>query len=474
MRYVIIGMGPAAVSAARAIRSADAGGELVLVSDEPHPPYSRIFITDFLARQASLDDMLIAGRALAADLGAEFLNSERVESVEPVEPARAGAGRVCLASGRSLAYDRLLVASGSRPQLPEFPGSDRPGVSGLRTLAEAEALAARVDQAGPQAHVVVLGGGLVSLKTAGALLERGARVTVVVASGHVLSQMLDETAARMVESRMAAAGAELILGGDVVGALGAGDGRGAGPSAGGPDAGLSGVASVRLRGGRTLPCSALVVGKGVAPNAGFLAPTAVKLGRGVLVDGFGRTSEPGIWAAGDVAEGPDLLSGQPAVHATWPNAVAQGRVAGLDMAGAETEPLSGIRVNAGSFFGLQLASAGLTRTPQGAREVVLGPDRDFYRKVIVTSGEVPLAARAGASPGDRGGEVVAGVVLVGDVNGAGVWQNLIARRVPVAVLKDKLGDRTFAYPAVTVYPWLDHRPVPADQGDADAHRQPGR
>lgn len=457
MRYVIIGMGPAAVSAARAIRSADAGGELVLVSDEPHPPYSRIFITDFLARQASLDDMLMAGRALAADLGAEFLNGERVESVEP---ARAGgAGRVCLASGRSQAYDRLLVASGSRPQLPEFPGSDRPGVSGLRTLADAEALAARVDQAGPEAHVVVLGGGLVSLKTAGALVERGARVTVVVASGHVLSQMLDETAARMVESRMAAAGAELILGDDVVEALGAGDGSGAGPLAGG-DAGLSGVASVRLRGGRTLPCSALVVGKGVVPNAGFLARTAVKLGRGVLVDGFGRTSEPGIWAAGDVAEGPDLLSGQPAVHATWPNAVAQGRVAGLDMAGAETEPVSGVRVNAGSFFGLQLASAGLTRTPQGAREVVLGPQGGFYRKVII--------AREGASPGDRGGEVVAGVVLVGDVNGAGVWQNLIARHVPVATLGDKLGDRTFAYPAVTARPWLDHRPLPADQGDAAA------
>jgi len=443
VRYVIIGMGPAAVSAARAIRSADAGGELVLVSDEPHPPYSRIFITDFLARQASLDDMLMAGRALAADLGAEFLNGERVESVEP---ARAGgAGRVCLASGRSQAYDRLLVASGSRPQLPEFPGSDRPGVSGLRTLADAEALAARVDQAGPEAHVVVLGGGLVSLKTAGALVERGARVTVVVASGYVLSQMLDETAARMVESRMAAAGAELILGDDVVEALGDGDGRGA--------AGLSGVASVRLRGGRTLPCSALVVGKGVVPNAGFLARTAVKLGRGVLVDGFGRTSEPGIWAAGDVAEGPDLLSGQPAVHATWPNAVAQGRVAGLDMAGAETEPVSGVRVNAGSFFGLQLASAGLTRTPQGAREVVLGPQGGFYRKVIIAREDT---------------EVVAGVVLVGDVNGAGVWQNLIARRVPVATLGDKLGDRTFAYPAVTARPWLDHRPLPADQGDAAA------
>jgi len=412
LRYVIIGTGPAGVSAARAIRSVDRDGDLVLLSDEPHPPYSRIFITNYVVGEATLEDMLIAGRSLERELGARLL-SEQVLKADPCERS------VSLASGGSLAYDRLLVASGARPQLPRFPGAQLEGVSGLRTIADAEALAARVDRAGPGARVVVLGGGLVSLKATEALVERRVRVTVVVASRQVLSRMVDATAAGMVQERMARAGVEVFLGDDVVEAYG--DAR-------------TGVEAVRLRSGRLARCCALVVGKGVVPNTDFLDGSGIKVGRGILVDGRGRTSVPGIWAAGDVAEGPDLLTGERAVHAMWPNAVRQGRTAGLDMAGAAAVDDGGVRVNAGSFFGLEVASVGLIRAPEGAQEIIIGPDGDFYRKVILVDG------------------VVAGALLVGDVNGAGVWQNLVARRVPVAPFVAKLCDRTFGYQAVIPHP----------------------
>lgn len=410
MRYLIIGMSAAAVSAAQAVRSIDPDGSLTLVSDEPHPPYSRIFITNYLAGGVELGDMLIAGPALDRELEARFLPGQRVVSVDPA------ARTVGLASGDWLAYDRLLVASGARPVVPEFPGADLAGVSGLRTLDDARALAERVAQAGAGAPVVILGGGLVSMKTAEALMKRGARVTVVIASRQVLSQMIDQTAAGMIQERMARAGVEVVLDDDVTQALGR------------PDAG---VEAVTLAGGRTLSCRALIVGKGVVPNVDFLDGAGVAVSRGVLVDRCGRTSVPGIWAAGDVAEGPDLLTGRPAVLAMWPNAVRQGRAAGLDMAGAPAGYDGGVRVNAGSFFGLPVASAGLTRTPEGGEEVVLGPRDGFYRKVIIADG------------------VVAGVILVGDVSAAGVWQNLIARRAPVGPLGDQVRDRAFPYPAVT-------------------------
>lgn len=409
MRYVIIGMSAAAVSAARAIRSVDRDGELILVSDEPHPPYSRIFITHYLAGAVTLDDMLIAGSSLDRELGARFLCGRRVLKVDP------GSRSVHLASGEALVYDRLLVASGARPQIPEFPGAHLDGVSGMRTLGDAEVLAARVDAAGPGARVVVLGGGLVSMKTAEALVKRGAEVTVVVASRQVLSQMIDRAAAGMIQERMARAGVEVVLGDDVAEARG------------GPE---TGVEVVALASGRSLACCALVVGKGVVPNTDFLEGSGVEIDHGVLVDGRGRTSVPGIWAAGDVAEGSDLLTGRRAVLAMWPSAVRQGRAAGLDMAGATAACDGGVRVNAGSFFGLGVASAGLTRAPEGAEEIVLGPRGDFYRKVIIIGG------------------AVAGVVLAGDVSSAGVWQNLIARRVPVTAFAAKLRDRTFGYPAV--------------------------
>lgn len=414
MNYVLIGLSAAAVNAAAAIRSVDRGSSLTLVSDEAYPPYARIFITNYLAGKARLEDMLIDGSDLDVRLGAAFKLGAKVAKVD------AGRRAVVLESGECLPYDRLLLASGARPALPDFPGADLPGVGGLRTLADAVALLARVS-ACPGGRVVVLGGGLVSLKAAEALTTRGVKVTVVVASGQVLSQMADKAAAGMVQERMAAAGVELILNDDVSAACG----------------GPAGVTGVELAGGRSLDCCALVVGKGVVPNVEFLAGTGVETGKGVRVDERGRTSVAGIWAAGDVAETKDV-TGRWAVHAMWPNAVKQGRAAGLDMSGSEAACESSIRVNAGSFFGLNVASVGLTRAPAGAEEIITGPSAGHYRKVILQDG------------------VVAGVVLAGDVNGAGVWQSLVARAVPVAPLRAQLGKRSFGYQSILPHPWFEH------------------
>ncbi len=421
MRYVIIGMSAAAISAARAIRSLDRGGQLTLVSSEGHPPYARIFITNYLAGKTSLEGMFIGGRSLDRELGATFLTAKTVVGAD------AAARRVYLASGEALSYDHLLVASGARPVLPDFPGSSLAGVTGMRTLADAQALSALLATAagrggGHPPHVVVLGGGLVSLKTAEALVRRGAAVTVVVASGQVLSQMADAATADLVQERAGAAGVRFIMGEDVVAASGDEE---------------HGLTAVELRGGLGLRCDALVVGKGVVPNVEFLQEAGVAVQRGIIVDRRGRANVEEVWAAGDVAEGPDALTGRPAVMAMWPNAVRQGRAAGLDMAGAVPENEGGVRVNIGSFFGLNVASVGSVRAPEGAEEITVGPGHGYYRKVILKD------------------HVVIGAILTGDVTGAGVWQYLAARHVSVDGFRTRLRSRSFTYQDVIPHPSLE-------------------
>jgi len=163
---------------------------------------------------------------------------------------------------------------------------------------------------------VVLGGGLVGLKVAQALRKRGLKVHVVVKSPHLLSRQLDAQGGEILRRAVEEAGAELTFGQDAREVLG------------GPD-------EVILEDGRRLEAEMVVVAKGVRPRAELLEAAGGKVGRGVVVDERMQTSIPHIYAAGDVAEVPDLVTGERIVSAVWPSAVAQGRVAGLNMAGQE-------------------------------------------------------------------------------------------------------------------------------------------
>ncbi|WXJ93895.1 Assimilatory nitrate reductase electron transfer subunit [Neomoorella carbonis] len=387
MRYLILGNSAAGVTAAGTIRRADPAGEITIVGDEPYPYYARVLTSYYLGGLVTRDRLWLAGEEWYRRQGVKLLTGRRAVAVD------TGSRRVGLDDGRELPYDRLLVATGASPQQIDIPGSNLAGVFTLRTLDDAVAIR---QFARPGGQAVVIGGGLVGIKAAEGLHARGLQVRLVVSSGRLLSQALDDTGAELVRRTMANAGFTIHLREDVV-AL---EGR-------------EKVTAAVLRSGVTVPADVVVVGKGVRPNVAFLRGSGIKVDRGILVNEYLATNIPGVYAAGDVAQAYDYAWQEPRLNAIWGNAVEQGRLAGFNMAGHHTAYCGGIGRNSLVVNGLGVISGGIVNPPGEGYQVVTRLDerRSYYRKAVLQ------------------GRRLVGMVAVGPPGGAGGFQTLIGREV---------------------------------------------
>jgi NAD(P)H-nitrite reductase large subunit len=333
MRHVIVGNGPAGVLAAETLRQADPASRVVLVGDEPAPPYSRMAIPYLLA--GKIDER---GTFLRKD--ADHYARRGIE----LRTARAvrldGAARsVALADGTALPFDRLLLAGGSRPIQPKVPGLDLPHVHPCWTLADARAILAR---AHPGARVVQIGAGFIGCIIMEALVRRGTRLAVVEMGNRLVPRMMTETAGTMIRQWCEGKGVRVLTSARVEGI-----GRGGGETL-----------QVALAGGTTLPADLVIVAAGVAPAIDWLAGSGVHTAAGVLVDDAMATSVAGVYAAGDVTQQRDLLTGDPVVNAIQPNAADQARVAALNMAGRPARSQGSLAINVLDTLGLVASSVG--------------------------------------------------------------------------------------------------------------------
>ncbi len=386
VHYLIIGNSAAGIAAARAIRRGDASGRITMMSDEPSLGYSRVLLPEYIAGHTSKRSMVIAPRSFYAGLKIRLLRDDAAEGADPA------AQRVWTRSGIQLGYDRLLIATGASPRPLDIPGSQLQGVHTLRTLRDAEAIrAALTASRGP---VLVVGGGLVSLRSAEALIARRRKVHLMVASERVLSQVLDGGAARLVLDALERHGVHVHLQTEVT----AFEGR-------------TCLESAVLSDGTSLECALAIVGKGVRPNIGFLRGAGIAIDGGVVIDSHMATNVPGVYAAGDVARSVDLLSGKPAGFPIWPVAVEGGRIAGSNMAGMPTRMPEALRMNALELFGTRLVSVG-NRDGERALESGRGSQ---YRRLVFT------------------GNQLRGFVLAGDIEGAGILTALVRNRTDVGV-----------------------------------------
>jgi NAD(P)H-nitrite reductase large subunit len=248
-----------------------------------------------------------------------------------------------------------------------------PGAYVLRTIKDAQAIS--IEAKGAR-KVVIMGGGLVGIGAAIALHERGLEVHLVVASHQVLSQNLDRRAAEMVADHLRLHGVDVQLDLDVVEVLG-----------------LDRVRGVRLSDGRIIDCEVLVSAKGVRTKSDLAERAGITVRRGVVVDDWMRSRMPDVYAAGDVAEVKDFISGKNATFTLWPIASEQGRVAGSNMAGGDQEAYpGGVHITAVEFLGMPVVSIGDTRDLEYPSEleerVETGSDGGSYRKSVLKGGKV--------------------------------------------------------------------------------------
>ncbi|MFN3596491.1 MAG: NAD(P)/FAD-dependent oxidoreductase [Rubricoccaceae bacterium] len=350
MHHVIIGNGIAGVTAARYVRARDPAARLTLVSDES-PVH--------LARTAFM--YVYMGQLTPAQLrpyADAFWSESRIACLHArAEGVDTGARRVYLAGQPPLAYDRLLVATGSVPDVPPWPGRDRPGVQGFYHLQDLERMEAATRGA---RRAVVVGGGLIGVELAEMLRVRGLAVTMLVREARYLPRVFPEDEAARVAAEIRRHGVDLRFGTEVARVEAGPGGRGL---------------VVVTKQGEALPADFVGVGTGVRPNVGWLAGSGLAVRRGVLVDACLRASAPGVFAAGDCAEHRVPPPGRPAVEALWYTGRIQGATAAFGLLGTPRPYRPGVFFNAARFFDLEWQTYGrVDPVPRGGEAALVRAD----------------------------------------------------------------------------------------------------
>lgn len=404
MKHVIIGNGPAGVVAAETLRHADPACEILMVGSEDEPPYSRMAIPYLL--EGNIDESGTYLRKTHDHFQAKRIDTRRGRVVSVDTCART----LLFQDGTSTSYDRLLVASGSHPVRPPIPGIDRPQTQTCWTLEDARAIAALTK---PGSRVLQLGAGFIGCIIMEALAARGVDLTVVEMGDRMVPRMMTQKAGNMIREWVESKGIRVRTS---AGVERIDDGTGDAPL------------SVKLSTGESLPCDVVIVAAGVAPNMGFLEGSPVHVAKGVLVDERMQTSVPGIYAAGDVAEAPDLFTGAHLVSAIQPNAVDQARVAAINMAGGNTRMPGVLAINVLDTLGLISTSFGQWWGGEGTQGVERVDEAGFRY--------ISLQFR---------GDVLVGATSIGLTNHVGALRGLIQGQLRLGVWRDRLLENPFAF-----------------------------
>jgi nitrite reductase (NADH) large subunit len=419
MKIVILGNGPAAVSAAETIREIDAGAAIVMISKEDLPLYSPCPLAEYVEGSVTRESLFLRDRAFYAANNIETLFGCSVTKIDTAKRIVYYAGSKGPAS---ISYERLLIATGAEAVVPPivglaapgprkglFGGRDPvgkptrlnaiPGLFTLKTLGDADGLLAGIKK---HRRAVVIGSGFIGLEAAQALARHGIEVTIVEALGHVLPQMIGEEVAARVQERLASHKVNVLLKSPAEAVAWS----------------RSGVHSVRA-GGKDIPCDLVVCAAGVKPGLSFLEGSGIYTKRGISVDERMRTSQTDVYAAGDIIQ----LNGF--ALANWPNAVKTGRVAGYNMLGVDRFHPQLEDYNVVRVFDTPVASFGAMEGDSELRWESPG----VLRKIAVTDGKV------------------AGVQLWGDVNGMGIYHELMKKGADVSAFDSALAAPHASYAA---------------------------
>lgn len=398
MQHVIIGNGPAGVIAAETIRKHAPNDTILLIGDEPEPPYSRMAIPYLLHGNISEQGTYLRKQDDHFD---RLRIQQRAGRVTRISSA---ARVVAMDDGTTIPFDRLLLATGSIPVRPPIPGIDSPGVHSCWTLADARAI---MQLAKPGARVLQMGAGFIGCIVLEALAARGVKLTVVEMGNRMVPRMMGEGAGNMIrnwcelkgitvhtETRIDAI--EQVPGG-------------------------SAPLRAKLSNGQQIEADLIIAATGVKPNIGFLEESGILCLQGVLVDETMQTSVPGIYAAGDCAEAFDSITGQTIVSAIQPNAADQAYCAGMNMAGMHAVQRGVTQINVLDTLGLISTSFGRWQGVPGGQSAELTDPAVFKYVRLEFDNDVLVGANA-----------------IGLTEHVGLLRGLIESRVKLGAWKDAL------------------------------------
>ena len=339
MHYIIIGAGPAGIVAAETLRENDPDGEITVINAEKEPPYSRMAIPYFLEENITEEGSYLR------DHESHFEKHKIGILQDSVSDLDASAQKISLASGNTLNFDKLLIATGSNALTPPIPGIDLDCVSSCWTLEDARNI---VGLAAKGSNVVLIGAGFIGCIILQSLVKRGVNLTVVETGDRMVPRMLNDKAGGLLKQWCLDKGINVQTSCSVESINQGGNG-----------------AKVKLSNGLELPADLVITATGVKPNAEFMADSGIKIKQGIIVNEFLQTSNENIYAAGDVAQGLDFSTGLFTVQAIQPTATDHGRIAALNMCGKTTSFHGSVNMNILDTLGLISCSFGLWMGVEG-------------------------------------------------------------------------------------------------------------
>ena len=396
MKHIILGNGPAGVVAAETLRRAAPADEILLVGNEDAPPYSRMAIPYLL--EGNIDESGTYLRKADDHFAGLGIGQHRGRVVAVNSEKQT----ILFDDGHFESYDRLLIATGSHPVRPPIPGIDLPAVQTCWTLEDARAIA---DLARSGSRVLQLGAGFIGCIIMESLVKRGVHLTVVELGDRMVPRMMTPEAGSMIKRWVEKQGVRVVTRAGVERI----------------EPGASTPLTVTLTTGDQIDCELLIVAAGVAPNVAFLEGTDVHVAKGILVDDTMQTSVPGIYAAGDVAEAPDLFSGRHLVAAIQPNAADQARIAALNMAGQAARMSGVLAINVLDSMGMISSSFGEWQGVAGG-EGIERADEARGRYISL----------------QFDGDILVGATAIGLTEHVGALRGLIQAKTRLGAWKEKL------------------------------------
>ncbi|MBQ9515569.1 MAG: NAD(P)/FAD-dependent oxidoreductase [Ruminococcus sp.] len=385
MRYVIIGGGAAAVSCIDGIRSRDLEGSITVISKEAHPAYFRPLISYYLEGKSKEDNIYCRPGSFYQDHHVETVLGEAV-AIDKEQKI------VALNSGEMIPYDKLCICSGSSPFVPPMAGLDSVDKQfTFLTIDDAFAIEQAVNE---DSRVLIVGAGLIGLKCAEGLRDRVKQVTVCDLAPRVLSSILDDECAAIVQKHLESCGIRFTLSNTAE--------RFEGNTA-------------HMKDDSVIDFDVLVLALGVRPNIGFFKDAGGECNRAILVNNSMETSVEGIYAAGDCVEQEDITFGAKRVMALLPNANIGGYTAGVNMAGGNRLFDNALPMNSIGFWGLHMMTAG-TYANDGSAEMIEEKEGNSVKRFFIRDNKL------------------IGFIIIGDVKSAGIYTNLIRSQTDLSEL----------------------------------------
>ncbi|ASJ70182.1 NAD(P)/FAD-dependent oxidoreductase [Granulosicoccus antarcticus] len=354
MHYVIIGAGPAGVNAAEHLRQYDPQGQITMLVAEQVPPYSRMALPYYLADNIAPEGTYLRKGSNHFESLNITLKQGRASSLDTQNKT------LTLQDGETLGYDKLLIASGATATRPPIPGIDLERVYNCWTLQDAHKIVATTKRG---SKVILMGAGFIGCIILEALDERGVDLTVIEMENRMVSRMTNETMGTMIKDWCVAKGINVLTSTQVT-EISENEG--------------SAALNVTTKSGESLQADVVICATGVRSNTAFLLDSGIEVDMGIIVDDFLQTSAPDVYAAGDVARGRDLSTGEYQVQAIQPTAVEHGKLAAHNMVYGHKTPHPGnVNMNVLDTVGLISTSFGLWMGVEGGEQAEMSDVDNF-------------------------------------------------------------------------------------------------